>query len=68
MKNSDNIISEIKRGIKRIEVRLKNTVEAQEGRHKLNDLTYHAGYDKGYWQGKLAGLTQILDLIQEEVG
>lgn len=51
----------------------KNRVALLEKRekpvqNKMTELTYHAGWDKGYWIGKVASLEDTLDELYDLAG
>jgi hypothetical protein len=62
----DSIIKHAKRRLKHAQRRLSNTNKRQSAIKENNgQLTEHAGWDKGYWEGKIAGLEDEIDDLNE---
>lgn len=58
--NNPNIEKYVRRKINRVAMHVDITKD-----YNANDHTFHGGWEKGYYQGKLSVLEDILDMIDE---
>lgn len=61
----DGIVKDLERKIKRTEGKVIERQREQRKRVKDESYTSYAGWDLGYWEGRLVAYENLLDMMQE---